>query len=146
MNAEQKFDRLRMRFGSIIKKLCVNLTSKPVPLRDLKDQLIFSFPHLEECVEPCSSIAEVMKVLLKSNYCSFANCLIVECLLQEFELQNIENDLTCYCRERDRCYETIMMEDFVQEAQECIERNSKVTSYFVFRFYTFGNLIITWGI
>ena len=126
LNAEQKFDKMRMRFGSIVQKLCKNLTSKPVTLRDLKDHLIFSFSDLEEYIEQCSSIAEVMKVLRKSNYCSFANCLIVECLVQEFELEDIAKDLKCYCSERSEYYETIMAEDFIQEAYECIGRNRKV--------------------
>ena len=126
LDAEQKFDNMRMKFGCIIQRLSKSLTCKQVSIVDLKDQLIFSFCDLEEPIEGCSSISEVLRVLRKSNYCSFANCLIVEFLVREFELEDVGKDLAAYCNEREAYYETIMLEDFVQEAHESIGRNKKV--------------------
>lgn len=107
-------------------RLCNSLTSKPVPVPDLKDQLIFSFCDLEDDIEPCTNVNDVMKVLRRSSYCSFSNCFIVQDLAQQFSLHDVEEDLREYLMERSEYYRTIMLEDFVQEAQESIGRNRKV--------------------
>lgn len=126
LNFEQKFDQMRMNFGRFLKKLCESLASKPVSMADLKDQIAFSFCDLEEHIEYCSSITDVIKVLQKSNYCSFANSSIVEWLIQNFELLDLQQDWSVYCRQRDEYYKTIKLEEFVQEAHESIGRNKKV--------------------
>ena len=111
-------------------RLCNSLTSKPVSVQDLKDQLIFSFCDLEDDIEPCTSVNDVMKVLRRSSYCSFSNCFIVQDLAQLYSLQDVEEDLREYLIERSEYYRTIMLEDFVQEAQESIGRNRKVYTIF----------------
>ena len=120
------FDSMRMKFGFLLNKVCKSLSSKPLAIQDLKDQIVFSFCDLEGPIDSCLSVADVMRVLRKSDYCSFANCSIVDSLVQQFELQDVESDLVRYYNERDEYYKKILLEDFVLEAQEHIGRNRKV--------------------
>ena len=126
LNSEQKFDKIRWNFGKLLTSLCKSLTSKPVSVDDLKNQIAFSFCDLEEEIEHCTAIVKVMSVLQKSNYCSFANCVIAEWLVENFELHDMEEELKAFHELREEYYSSIMLEDFFQEAKDCIGKNRKV--------------------
>ena len=127
--AEHKFDLMRQRFGNLLRKVQEALKSKPVSLKDLKDQLIFSFLDLEEMIEPCQSVDEVIRELRKNNYCSFTNYSIAEGLADVFNLHDVLEEITKYTYEKEEYFKSILVEDFVKaglEAHKSSGCNSKV--------------------
>lgn len=125
--SEKKFAQLQFRLGSLLTKLQKSFDTKPVPLPELKDRIAFSFSDLQESIDPCESSSSVIKALRNTNYCTIANYTVVECLVNEFELTEMVDELESYDRERRIYYETIKLEDFVQEAKESIGQNRNVS-------------------
>ena len=123
------FVRLQDSFGSMFEKICNNVQSQRVPVKDLK-QYLYRFPELENIPDSADTIDSVMTYARKE--CSLTDCSYLESIADHFHLQESKDSVSSYRETLETfCQHTLekhsYVKSFVEGCPRCISSLNQIT-------------------